>query len=50
MPNFQESTTILSARTKKVWKPIEGPTYLRKFKKHIGRKATIESTKTREIA
>ena len=25
--NFQESTTILNACTKKVWKPIEGPSY-----------------------
>ena len=27
MLNFQESTTILNARTKKVWKLIEGFTY-----------------------
>ena len=26
--NFQESTTILNASTKKVWKLIEGPTYI----------------------
>ena len=26
--NFQESTTILNACTKIVWKLIEGPTYL----------------------
>ena len=26
--NFQESTTILTACTKKVWKPIEGTTYI----------------------
>ena len=26
--NFQESTTILNACTKKVWKPIEGTTYV----------------------
>ena len=25
--NFQESTTILNARTKKVWKPTEGTSY-----------------------
>ena len=27
--NFQESTTILNACTKKVWKIIEGPTYVK---------------------
>ena len=26
--NFQESTTILNARTKQVWKLIEGTTYM----------------------
>ena len=26
--NFQESTTILKADTKKVWKPIEGTAYV----------------------
>ncbi len=33
--NFQESTTILNACTKKVWKPIEGTTILL-----LGRKRT----------
>ena len=28
---FQESTTILNAHTKKVWKPIEGTTHMYKF-------------------
>ena len=28
IPNFQESTTILNACTKKVWKSIDGTSYL----------------------
>ena len=32
--NFQESTTILNACTKKVWKLIEGTTYIEHF--HFG--------------
>ena len=30
-PNLQESTTILNASTKKVWKLIEGSTYVNAF-------------------
>ena len=33
--NFQESTTILNACTKKVWKVIEGTTYIRFIKFYI---------------
>ena len=33
--NFQESTTILNAHTKKVWKLIEGTTYVPKTIKQV---------------
>ena len=33
--NFQESTTILNACTKKIWKPIEYTKYILTFKPNI---------------
>ena len=39
--NFQESTTILNACTKKVWKPIEGTPYIQLFDDLIGKKQIV---------